>query len=80
MLALSVLFSDRQALARSCRVVLKEKGRLKRRGMGKKREKGEEGRDPVCMAHRAQIKPLNPSVTRWVGCVSAPEHCAPVRA
>lgn len=47
---------------------LKEKGRLKRRGVDKKREKGEEGRELVCMAHRAQIKPFNVSVTRWVGC------------
>jgi len=67
-------------LAISCEVVLKGKGRLKRRGMGEKREKREEGRELVCMAHRAQINPFNPSVTSWVGCVSDPGRCAPVRA
>lgn len=55
-----LLLSDRHVLARSCRVVLEGKGRLKRRGKGKKREKGEEGRELVCMTHRAQIanKPI----------------------
>lgn len=80
MLALFLLFSDKQVLARYCRGVLQEKGRLKRRGMDKKREKGEEGRELVCVAHRAQRNPFNPSPTSWVGCASAPVHCAPVTA
>lgn len=43
MLALFSLFPARQVLARSYRIVLKEKGRLKKRGMSKnRRERREE--------------------------------------